>query len=121
VFVAVKVYVVVADGETVTEPPVGNVSTPSISIGGFTLTLCAFVLLQFSVARSPAVMVVLSALAAIVGACTCGGGGGGSLATPPAQPAAVIATMERNAKKKSLDQRFDAFTSVMSPRVIPTQ
>jgi hypothetical protein len=68
-FVAVKTYVVVALGDTVTEPLSGNVSAPSISISGLTLTLVAFVLDQFSVASSPAVMVVLSAPADIVGAC----------------------------------------------------
>src|SRR4051794_28021063 len=65
-FVAVNVYVVLALGETVTLPLSGNVSAPSISILGFTLTESAFVLFHVSVTRSPAVTVVLSAPAEMV-------------------------------------------------------
>src|SRR3954467_5713247 len=55
-------------GETVVEPLIGNVSAPSISMSGLTLVVCAFAEFHVSVTRSPAVMVVRSAPAEIVGA-----------------------------------------------------
>jgi hypothetical protein len=114
-FVAVKVYVVVLAGDTVTEPLSGNVSAPSISIAGLTLTLVAFALDQLSVASSPAEMVVRSALAVMLGGVPCcGSGDGGVLALPPAQPVAASATSMKMKKEEprrnSLGQRFADFT-----------